>query len=217
MADNICVISDSSATARRYFELDAGLGEYFPDFLNAELDLILLISKTPSSGGQQTQFFGEGKENVDLVDPAALIAVLRSKRPRSILMIGFDRKHFDYISGELSVSAEAVYLFKCPRIGDLSALSSFSRLKCLCVFRNDTLTKLWDMSHNRDLLAVSLISAFKLDDIDALKNSPAEYFYFDSIDNSGKARPLLFDKHILDLSPHLKHYRVYAKDVRIEK
>jgi hypothetical protein len=98
-----------------------------------------------------------------------------------------------------------LYLFKCTKICDLSALSEFKKLKGLFIFANTTLTSLWDMRHNENLKILSFAYITKLQNIEYLIESNVEYVNFDSSDNSGNEGETLFDETIFKKMPGLKH------------
>jgi DNA primase len=98
-----------------------------------------------------------------------------------------------------------LYLFKCNKICDLSTLSEFHKLKCVFIYGNSALERLWNMHQNDELKILSLVYVTKLQYIDTLADSRLEYFSYHSSDNCGNKREILFDISVFQRIETLKH------------
>ena len=126
-------------------------------------------------------------------------------KPKNVFLCGFRQEDLRAVTPRIKETTEVLYLYKCPRIKDLSMLSEFTELRCVHMYWNHSLECLWDMRSNRFLQAISFVDVSGLQSIDGLKDSAAEYVCLDSADNNGKRRKMQFDPQVLDQMKHLKH------------
>ena len=195
---------------------DHKLKEYHPDYYKLAYDLKLLVSKAPTQEEKESPFYNGSLERYATADIRAVESVITGSSARYVLLNGFAQTQFDHIAPLIKDTAEVLYLFKCSKIKDLCALSSFKKLKCLFVYWNNTLQRLWDMEENTDLRVISFCMVSKLSNIDALKNTAIEYITFDTSDLHNHKKDMLFDKSIFAQMPQLKHLTLVYKDCHID-
>ena len=196
---------ESSASHNPIRVSDNNIAKFFPDLYELNYDLKILATDDPTVSEKSLPFYNDYREKFGINDIASINKAVNKITTKNVFLNGFDQKEFDYIAPLISKSTEILYLFKCPKITDLSALSKFKELKCLFVFYNNSLHSLWNMEQNRALKIISLIYITKLQKVDSLSNSSVEYINFDSSDNYGKKKEMLFDKEVFAQIPTLKH------------
>ena len=198
-------------TAKEWFEgsslrnpvagTDHKLEQIFPDFYCVSYDTKLLATKEE----KQSLFEDDYRKRFGTNDICALDAAIVDCGGRYVFLNGFDQEQFSYIAPKIKDTAEILYLFKCPRIHDLSVLSQFSKIKCVHIFWNNSLECLWDMTGNKQLKVISFAAISKLNRIETLKYSGVEYISLDSADNNGHTKKALFDTSVFEQMPQLKH------------
>lgn len=196
---------------------DHGMELLYPEFYCLDYDTKLLASNPPTKEEKSFWAYNDYLEQYGTTDWGTLDSAIHSSGGRSVFLNGFDQALFEYIAPQIKDTAQILYFFKCPRISDLSMLACFSKLQCVHIFHNNTLTKLWDMSQNHHLKVISFCYATKLQSIETLLHSPVEYVYMDCIDNCGNNRRALFDPSIFDQMPHIKHLSLNFSNCKIEK
>lgn len=196
--------------------LDHKLEKIYPELYNLEYDLKLLVAKPATETEKSAPFYNDYREKYGSSDISALGAAAKISTAKHVFLNGFYQEHLEYIIPFIKDTVEVLYLFKCPKINDLSVLSELKNLKCLFVYWNNSFERLWDMKNNQNLKIISFISVTKLNNIDTLKNSNVEYITFDSSDNSDNKKCLLFDRTALDEIPHLKNLTLVYKDYNID-
>ncbi len=92
---------------------------------------------------------------------------------RAIKICGLRQDTFDYFIDRYGQQFEAIFLWKCPLIGDFSKLANLVKLKHITFFWNQRAEKLWDMSGNRSLRSVFLNDFTRLHRLDDLASAPA--------------------------------------------
>ena len=192
--------------------LDYALETYFPEFCAPHYDTKLLASPAPSPEEKTLPFYNDYREQYGSTDIQSLHDTLENSNPKCVFLNGFNQKQFLFVAPKIKDTAEVIYFFKCPRIKDLSVLSQFKNLKCVHIFWNNSLETLWDMKENRQLKVISCDCITKLRNIESLRDSSVEYVRFDSSDNYGNTKPILFDPSVLDQMPHLKHVSLVYKN-----
>ena len=195
--------------------LDHTLKLHFPDYYSVNYDTKLLADKEATATEKQLPFYNDYRERFGSSDISVLDAAITEGR--SIFLNGFNQEQFLYIAPKLRETAEIIYFFKCPKIYDLSALSQFPNLKCVHIYWNNSLERLWDMSGNKALQVLSFVTITKLRNVAALKESYVEYVHLDSSDNSGHAKKSLFDPSVFQDIPHLKHLSLVYSDLKVDQ
>ena len=196
---------------------DHTLETYFPEFYAPNYDTRLLASPSPSLEEKTFPFYNDYRERYGSTDIQSLHNALVNSNPKCVFLNGFNQKQFLFIAPKIKDTAEVIYFFKCPQIKDLSVLSQFKNLKCVHIFWNSSLETLWDMKDNRQLKVISFDAITKLRNIESLRDSSVEYLRFDSSDNSGNTKPILFDPSVLDQMPQLKHISLVYTGYCIER
>ena len=192
--------------------LDHKLELHFPDYYSVNYDTKLLASKEATATEKQFPFYNDYRERFGSSDISVLDAAIAEGR--SVFLNGFNQEQLLYIAPRLRETLEIIYFFKCPKIYDLSVLSQFRKLKCVHIYWNNSLERLWDMSGNKALQVLSFVSITKLSDIAALKESCVEYICFDSSDNSGHVKECLFNQSVFRDLPNLKHLSLAYSDLK---
>lgn len=221
MANRFCYISaaewfDSTVFQNPICTLDSALQQYFPKFYSLHYDVRLLVTKAASAEEQNASFYNDYRERYGSASISSFDEII-SQKAKSVFLNGFNQEQFLYIAPFIKDTAEIIYLFKCPKIKDLSALSQFTNLRCVHIFWNHSLESLWDMTENKKLQVISCNAISKLKNIETLRNSCVEYLHLDSADNCGNRRPILFDPAVLDQMRQLKHVSLVYKDCCVDR
>ena len=196
--------------------LDQKIQNTYPELYSLVYDVKLLVTKPPTHFEKSVPFYNDYRERYGNSDISVLESATKAGPAKNIFLNGFCQEHFEYIAPFIKDTVEVLYFFKCPKIHDLSVLSEFKKLKCVFMYWNNSLESLWDMSNNKDLKVVSFLYITKLLEIDYLINSNVEYITFDSSDNSGNRKDMLFNKSIFDEIPKLKHLTLTYKSYDID-
>lgn len=194
---------------------DYALETNFPEFCVLHYDIKFVASPAPSPEEKTFWFYNDYRERYGSTDIQSLHDALENSNPKCVFLNGFNQKQFLFIASKIKDTAEVIYFFKCPRIKDLSVLSQFKNLKCVHIFWNNSLETLWDMRDNKQLKAISFDCITKLRNIESLRDSSVEYIRFDSSDNSGNTKPILFDPSIFDQMRQIKHISLVYTGCRI--
>ncbi len=202
---------ESSTLANPITFLDHELEQYFPEFYKLDYDLKLLVTNTPANSEKAMPFYNDYRERLGNPDISVFESAARERQAKNVFLNGFHQEHIQYIAPFIKDTVEVLYLFKSPKIYDLSILSEFKQLKCVFIFWNNSLETLWDMQNNNSLKVISFCFVTKLRDIKSLKHSCVEYVTLDSMDNSGNKKELLFDIDIFDEMPKLKQLKLVYK------
>lgn len=196
---------------------DHKMEEYYTQFYKVDYDLKLLVSDAPTKVERDFFAYNDYRDRYGSSDIEVLKTAAQSSPARNIFLNGFDQEHFEYIAPFIRDTAEILYLYKCRQIKDLSVLSDFKNLRCVLVFGNSSLEKLWDMRGNKNLTVISLEHTTKLRVVDTLRESGVEYFTLDSMDNSGnKKECLIEDMGVFEEAPVLKHLKLVFKKVDVD-
>lgn len=212
------VIKDalSQNSSQTVLASDNKLNEFYPDYYEAVYDLKLLVTRKPTEAEKNSPIYNGIYEKIGSDDITVLKDSALKEKAKRVFLNGFRQEHFDYIAPYIKETTEVLYLFKCPKIKDLSALSEFRRLRCLSVYWNDSIEKLWNMENNRELEVLSFVSISKLRDVSSLKNSNVKYVTFDSADNSGNRKDCLIeDMSVFEQMPQLNHLNLVYKNVML--
>ena len=180
--------------------MDHRLAEYAPRLYRACYDTRISVVKSPTKQERAVPFYNDYRERYGTPTLPPL-----SPKPKNVFLCGFRQEDLRAVTPRIKETTEVLYLYKCPRIKDLSMLSEFTELRCVHMYWNHSLECLWDMRSNRFLQAISFVDVSGLQSIDGLKDSAAEYVCLDSADNNGKRRKMQFDPQVLDQMKHLKH------------
>lgn len=209
-------------TAKEWFEstslknpvtsMDRKLERFFPDCYSVSYDTKLLATKAATAEEKQSPFYNDYRERFGAEDIYALDTALTDCERKYVFLNGFNQEQFQHIAPKLRDTAEIVYLFKCPKIYDLSAFAQFTKLRCVHIYWNNSLESLWNMTGNKQLKVISCIMISKLARIETLKQSHVEYVCFDSSDNNGQAKAALFDISVFEHMPYLKHLSLTYSD-----
>jgi len=192
--------------------LDHNLENIYPEFYTTNYDLKILATKAPTKEEKNFPSYNDYRERYGVSDITVIDSAVASSSAKNIFLNGFNQEQFNYISTLIKETAEIIYLFKCTKISDLSALSEFKKLKGIFIFANNNLESLWDMRNNYDLKVISFIHITKLQNIEPLTESNIEYVSFDSSDNYGNKKEMLFDQSIFEKMPNLKHLFLTYRD-----
>ncbi len=196
--------------------LDCKLQKQYPEFYCLEYDLKMLVSKPSTDDEKAMPFYNDYREKYGSNDICSLKVATTSAMAKTVFLNGFCQQHLEYIIPFIKDKVEVLYLYKCPRIMDLSVLSELKELRCLFVYWNNSLKQLWDLKNNKCLQVISFISVTKLSNIESLKNSNVEYVTFDSSDNCNNKKNILFDKSVFDEMPDLKHLTLVYNNCMID-
>ena len=182
------------------------------ELYSANYDLKLLATKAPTKEEKSMPIYNDYREKYGFSDISIIDATTEASNAKNIFLNGFNQEQFEYIAPMIKETAEILYLFKCPQICDLSALSQFKKIKGVFVFANTALTSLWDMKNNEKLKIISFVHITNLQNVDELAESNIEYVNFDSSDNYGNKKELLFDQSIFSKMPKIKHLFLEYKE-----
>lgn len=196
--------------------LDTKLESVYPEFCNIYYDLKLLVTTPASDVEKDMPFYNDYREKYGSYDISVMEIEASQSKGKNVLLNGFTQEHLQYIAPYIKDSVEVLYLFKCPKISDLSVLSEFNKLRSVFIYCNNSITHLWDMSNNIELKIISFVSITKLSDISRLVNSNVEYINFDSADNSGIKKEALFDATVINEIPNLKHLKLVFSDLNMD-
>lgn len=197
--------------------LDHELEKYYPTLYCLNYDTKLLATDPPTKAEKEFIMYNDYREKYGTRDLSSLDSEIRRAGAKNLFLNGFNQDLFEYIVPLIKDSTEILYFFKCPQISDLSELSQFSKLKCVHIFCNDSLTKLWDMTNATNLRIISFNMVSKLNDIETLKHSFVEYVHLDGIDNNGCKKSALFNVSIFKQMPHLRYLSLDFENWEIKK
>lgn len=201
---------------KRPIYLSGKIEEIYPEYQNLTFDLHLLVTDAPDGPDEHMPIYNDYRERYGNPDIDAFQTAVKNSEAKNVFLNGFRQEHFDYVAPLIKDKAEVLYLFKCPKINDLSALSEFSKLRCVVVFWNNTLEALWNMEENKNLKILSFDFVTKLVDIDSLKDSNVEFVSIDSRNNGGGRKEMLFDRSVFDEIANLKHLRLVYRRVYVD-
>lgn len=207
---------ESTSLRNPICSMDHKLELIFPNFYSVSYDTKLLATKAATDAEKQFPFYNDYREQFGTTSILALDTAIINADAKQVFLNGFDQKQFLYIAPKIKDTAEILYLYKCPRINNLSVLAQFHKLKCLHIYWNNSMESLWDMRHNKQLQVLSFTSVSKLSKIAALVDSCVEYVSLDSEDNNGHTRKVLFDTSVFNQMPHLKHLSLRYSDCVID-
>lgn len=208
---------DSSSLKNPIAGFDDKLQKYHPEYFENNYDLRLLVTPEPTKAEKESPIYNDIFERIGSDDMSVLKDSAVKKKAKKVLLNGFSQEQFDYVVPYINDTTEVMYLFKCPRIKDLSALAEFKKLKGLFIFWNNSLENLWDMKNNSDLEVLSFVNISKLRDISGLKNSTVKYITFDSTGVYPNPKELLIeDMSVFDQMTNLKHLKLLYKKYNID-
>lgn len=208
---------ETSALKNPLFTSDYELKEYCPELFSVNYDTRILATSPPTKEEKEFFIYNDYRDQYGTYDLSALNAEIQRTGAKNILLNGFTQELFEYTVPLIKDTAEIIYFFKCPKIGNLSELSQFKKLKCVHIFYNNSLTELWDMKDNMNLKAISFSTVYKLRSIEALKYSSVEYVHIDSIDASGHTKPALFEIPGFEELPHVRYLSIDFTRCKIRK
>lgn len=184
---------------------DRDLEKTFPQFDRIHYNPRIIAADPPTEIERSFPAYNSYRDRYGQSDISAIDRAIAESDGKHIFLNSFDQALFDYTAPLIRETASVLYLFKCPRIHDLSALSQFSELECLFIYWNNKLETLWDMTNNPKLKVLSFHSVTKLCHIEQLIDSSVEHIHFDSLDNSGNRKEMLFDDSVFAGMKNLKH------------
>ena len=196
---------EDTANKNPIFVLDHNLEKIFPWFYSANYDLKILATKSVNEQEKAFPSYNDYRERYGHADISIINRAVLQSTAKNIFLNGFNQEQFEYIAPLIENTAEILYLFKCPKISDLSNLSTFKKLRCVHIYWNNSLEHLWKVQNNSDLKVLSFLYVTKLKHIENLADSCIEYINFDSSDNFGKKKELSIDKSVFERIPTLKH------------
>ncbi len=202
---------DGSALKNPISCLDHTLEAHFPQFYEANYDLRIVATKTPTEEERTNSFYNDYRERYGHSHLSAIDEAIAHSGGKHVFLNGFNQKQFDYIAPLIKDTTVLLYLFKCRNIKDLSFLSQFPKLECVMIYGNCALESLWNMEGNPSLQVLSFVHVTKLRHIEGLAHSKLEYVCFDSGDLYGNKKEMLFDKSVLDKVATLKHLSLMYK------
>ena len=126
--------------------MDHNLNLIYPDFYRTNYDLKLIATKAPTKEEKSMPVYNDYREKYGCSDISIIDSAVAAAESKNIFLNGFNQEQFEYIAPMIKETAEILYLFKCIKIHDLSALSQFKKIKGVFVFANRALTSLWNMS-----------------------------------------------------------------------
>ena len=185
--------------------LDHNLEKIYPWFYSADYDLKILATKAATDQEKMFSGYNDYRERYGHTDISIMNHAVLQSTAKNVFLNGVNQKQFEYIAPLIENTTEILYLFKCPKISDLSHLSTFKRLRCVHIYWNNSLECLWDMQNNADLKVLSFLYVTKLKHIENLCDSYIEYINFDSSDNFGKKKKLFIEKSVFERMETLKH------------
>lgn len=184
---------------------DHKISQTYPEFYELEYDLRLCVAKPATKSEKSFVLYNDYRERYGSLDITVFNDAIGRNKAKNVFLNGFHQEHLEYIIPLIKDCVEVLYLFKCPRIKDLSCLSECKNLKCVFIYWNNSLKTLWDMTSNKELKLISFLSCSKIKEISSLEFSSIEYITLDSEDNNGNKKMMLFDTSVFDKMPHLKH------------
>ena len=196
---------------------DHELKKFYPTLYCLDYDTKLLATNPPTKAEKESIIYNNYREKYGTFDLNSLDLEICRKGAKNVFLNGFNQYLFNYIVPLIKDSAEVIYFFKCPQISDLHSLSQFLNLKCVHIFQNNSLTKLWDMTDTTNLKIISFNMISNLSDIETLKNSFVEYVHLDCIDNNGYKKTALFNLSIFEQMPRLRYLSLDFADCEIKK
>ena len=196
---------EDTANKNPIFVLDHNLEETYPQFYSADYDLKILATKPATEQEKIFAGYNDFRERYGCFDISTIDRAISRSTAKNIFLIGFNQKQFEYIAPLIEETAEILYLFKCPKISNLSQLSTFKQLRCVHIYWNNSFERLWDMQNNSELKVLSFLYVTKLKHVENLINSCIEYINFDSSDNFGKRKKLSIDKSVFEKMTTLKY------------
>lgn len=84
---------------------------------------------------------------------------------------GLDQETFEYFIERYGSELKTVYFFKNKAVKDWSMLGALPRLRSITWFHNQKIEKLWDMSGNTNLKAISLNDFTRLKSLDGIEKA----------------------------------------------
>ena len=106
-----------------------------------------------------------GKITKDAIDEIASSSLTKLK------ISGLRQDTFDYLIDTYGHQFTEIDFWKCPRVPDLSRLSSLENIESISFYWNQGASRLWDMAGNTRLKKMSFFDFTKLQDIDDLASS----------------------------------------------
>lgn len=184
---------------------DWDLEKTFPQFFRINYNPRIIADDPPTEIERSFLAYNSYRDRYGQHDISAIDRAIAESDGKNIFLNSFDQALFDYTAPLIRDTASVLYLFKCPRIHDLSALSQFSQLECLFIYWNNRLETLWDMRNNPKLKVLSFHCITKLRHIEQLEDSSVEHVHFDSVDNSSNRKEMLFDDSVFAKMKNLRH------------
>lgn len=196
--------------------MDYYMERFYPEFYSHNYDARFLATKPATAEELASSIYNDYRERYGCADISRIDDEIIKIKPKSVMLNGFQQEHFNHIAPKLSETVEVIYFYKCPKIKDLSLLSQFRRLKCVLLFWNNSLECLWDMNNNVQLKVISGSNISKLKDVSTLEGSALEYVHFDSLDNQGHRKKMLFDASVFSKMKNLKRLSLSFADCKVK-
>ena len=195
---------------------DHKLEQLYREFYELNYDLRLCVTKPATTEEKAFVFYDDYRERYGSLDITVFNDAVKKSKSQNVLLDNFCQEHLEYIIPLIKDTVEVLYLFKCPKIKDLSCLADCKKLRCLLLYWNNSLESLWDMKENKELQVVSFLTFSKLKKISSLEFSSVKYVTLDSEDNSGNRKKMLFDTSVFNRMPNLKHLKLSFRGHKVD-
>lgn len=192
---------------------DIYLDNKYPDYFEASYGVRIIATKKPTKEEREFPIYNDYRDRYGNADIYSIDKCINDNDATNVFLNGFSQKQFNYIAPLIKDKVKILYLFKCPKIKNLSVLSEFRNLECVLIYWNNSLETLWNMENNNNLKALSFETISKLKDIDSLAKSTVEYINFHSMYPNGLIKEMLFDKATFYKMPNLKQLNLQYKNV----
>lgn len=92
---------------------------------------------------------------------------------------GLNQETFEYFIENYGKQFKAIYFFKMKTVSDLSPLENLKDIETICLFLNQRVDKLWDLSQNTSLQMLSIDDFSLLKNLAGIERAPQlKYFEF---------------------------------------
>lgn len=89
-----------------------------------------------------------------------------------VQIMGLNQDIFEYFIKTYGHRLKNVEFFKNKAIKDLSMLGTLPNIEFINFYHNQHITKLWDMSQNKNLMGIALYDFTRLNSLDGIQNAP---------------------------------------------
>ncbi|HEY9028655.1 MAG TPA: hypothetical protein VIP05_30475, partial [Burkholderiaceae bacterium] len=102
---------------------------------------------------------------------ADLAAIDEHPQAVDLVISGLDQASFEALVTRYGQRFRGIYFFKCPRVADLSALSTLDRVTHLAFFWNQKATRLWDFRGTASLRGLHFDDFKRMNDLSQLADA----------------------------------------------